>query len=142
MYIRLTSNVSTGSTSFVDATGLSFTPEANKDYYVEFNIIFTTSSTAKGIYLAVNGPAAITGMGFMTIAFTNATTIAGRTFNAYDTGGLIGSAITGYNYATVSGILRNGANSSTFILRFASEGGGGATATIQTGSILKYRKLN
>ncbi len=135
-----TSRTVTG-TTLTDATGLSFTANANKDYYVEFNIIYTTSSTTRGISLSVSGPPAPTGLAFENIGFSNGTTIVGRTYNSYDATGNFGNALAGNNYATVSGIFRNGNNSGTFILRFAAENAA-STATIEVSSILKYRLLN
>jgi hypothetical protein len=128
-------------TTMTDVTGLSFTAEANKDYYVEFNIIYTTSAPTRGIALSVNGPASPTGLAFQNVGFSSGTNIVGRTYNVYDASSNFGNALAGYNYATVSGLFRNGNNSGTLILRFAAEVAA-STATVEIGSILKYRKLN
>ncbi|MFH0948082.1 MAG: hypothetical protein V1833_03690 [Elusimicrobiota bacterium] len=55
--VRITSDISTTSESLIDATGLSFSILANKDYIFEVSLIYTTGATNRGITLAVNGPA-------------------------------------------------------------------------------------
>jgi len=139
--VRLTTDRANSTTSFADCTGLSFSPAANTDYLIEFFILYTTSATTVGINLAVNGPASPTGMAFQTLGNTAAATLAGREFNAYNTsGGTLTAAIAGYNIAIIKGILRNGANTGTFILRFAAETTG--TVTIKIGSVLRWRQIS
>jgi hypothetical protein len=46
-FVYLTADRTVTGTTMTDVTGLSFTPAANKDYYIEFNVIYTTSATTR-----------------------------------------------------------------------------------------------
>jgi len=138
--IRLTSDVSTTGTGFTNITGLSFTAEANKTYIFEAFLIYTTAATTTGINLAVNGPISPNAIVGEWRAYTASTTSALRTFNTYDLGTAASGSLSGNNYAIMNGILVNGSNTGTFVLRFASEVAG-SNVTIKAGSILRYRKI-
>lgn len=140
--VVLSSDVAVTGQTLSDATGLSFTAAANTDYIIEAWVLYTTSAAAVGIELAANGPASPTALAGQLVANTSATAILGRKFNTYDdSGGALSASISGDNIAKIWIILRNGANSGTFIVRFAAETAGG-TATIKAGSVLRYRQTS
>ncbi|MBI5233519.1 MAG: hypothetical protein HY880_04120 [Deltaproteobacteria bacterium] len=142
VYISKASDTSNTTTTLADITGLSFTAAANKDYLIEAFIAYTTAATTTGIELAINGPASPAGFAGQTIACTAASTLAGRTFNAYNTsGGALSAAITGVNIAKMEILFKNGANAGTVTLRFASEVSA-SNVTVVASSILKYRLMN
>jgi hypothetical protein len=132
--VKLGSDRTNNTTSFADATGLSFSVAANTDYLFDFDVIFQTDAVTTGISLSVNGPTSPNDILYDT-AIYDGTNIVTANVRAYDTGTAT-TAIDAANtstYAKVRGIFRNGANAGTFILRFKSEVGA-STVTIKAGS--------
>jgi hypothetical protein len=139
--VKLTSDVGNSTASFTDVTGLSLNALANKIYIFEAFLIYTTAATTTGIRLGVNGPAFPTAIAGDWRAFTSLTTAQVREFQAYNSGAATTASRTGNNYARMTGILVNGPNTGTFIIRFASEVGG-SMVTIKAGSTLRCRKMS
>ena len=137
-FIRITSNVTTSSTSFVDITGLSFSVEASA-YYFSCDLFYSTSVGTSGVHISVNGPAttALRYAVFMNIAEA---TIRGTSQTAYDTVTAPGTGNTTPLPVRVHGIAEFSA-SGTFALRFASESGGSVVATIFSGSSCRFVRL-
>lgn len=139
--VKLPTDVSTSGQAFVDATGLSFSAEADSDYIVEFWIWYTTAATTTGIDLAVNGPASPTAVVGLTLPPVAATgNLNAKQFNAYDVSQPATASIAGNNFALMRVLFRNGATAGTFTLRFASEVNASAV-TVKAGSVLRYRKV-
>lgn len=138
---RLTIDRATAALAYSNVTGFSFAVEANHTYEFEFCVRYNLSDPTHGINLAVNGPAAPTSIVGHVVGCYSATLLAGRQFGAYDTGATFTAGIAGENYATVKGILTNGANSGYLYLRFATENVLG-TATVKADSFVRYRKIN
>lgn len=141
--VRLGSAVSNSTVTLADITGLSFSALANADYIFEAWLIFQSAATATGIALAANGPASPVAFVMQrAVQLTLTTGVLGHA-RAYNSGAASASVDTANVdcIATLNGILRNGANAGTFVLRFASEVAGSAV-TIKVGSVLRYRKTN
>lgn len=136
------------SVSFADATGLNFAAAANTDYVFEFDVIFRSAAVTTGIALAVNGPASPTLIVVQTAipGLTGEATLSPIVQFGYARAYDVGTPTTGIDvadsntHAIVKGIIRNGSNAGTVILRFASEVGG-SQVDIKIGSVVKYRKI-
>jgi len=126
--VRTTADVQNTATSYIDATGLSFSLAANTTYVFQFFVRFQTVATTTGINLSINGPASPAFVIFMVVTAATATTLWGTCRRAYDTG----AATTGVDLAnadvlaTITGLIRTGASGGTLIVRFASEVAGSA----------------
>lgn len=135
----MTADVANTTTNMANATGLSFTASANSDYIIDANILWNTSGTAVGIKLSADFSATghtIAGQWIVNVANG---TLDGAAFNADDvTVTTTAAPFTISNHAKLWAILRTGANSGTFVVRFAAETTG--TITIRTGSVLRYEK--
>lgn len=128
---RMSADITNSTTSFSDATGLSFAVEANKTYYITFFIRYRVSIATDGIRLAVNGPASPTLILGRTTIQTNASTASQAHFRAYDTPGVVTTAVEGADtdmLAVMDVIFVNGANAGTLVVRVASE----VAATVAT----------
>jgi len=134
-------DTSNATTTYADATGLSFTPLADKEYIIEAWIRYTTTATTVGIKLSCNGPS---GQAFVSSLFNSALVTSGMSGgggNAYNTGVATASAqATTDNLAMLNILFKNGSNATIFIIRFAAETTG--TITIKDGSVLRYRQVN
>ncbi len=142
--VRLGSDAVSTGTALKSVPDLAWSVSTSTDYLFEFYILYTTSSTASGINLGLTGPVGRTALGAMIIAnnAVTALTLAGRQIKDYTTTGLTFTAcVTGVNYATMQGILRNGLTAGTCTMLYASEVAAQST-TIYTGSILRYRQTN
>jgi len=145
--VRLTADRVNDTTSFADATGLSFAVAANKDYFFDALVLFKTVATTTGLALSMNGPASPTSfslMGQLPNSATDYTVVKHFYVRAYDTPTDVGVGAVGadlVNCTSLKGILRNGANAGTLTVRFKSEVAGSAI-TICIGSILRWQQLN
>jgi len=139
----LGSDLTSSTTAFADATGLSFTAAADKSYLIEFAVIFQTTNTGTGIKLGVNGPAAPVSLagGFVIPLTLSSNNVSN--FRAYDIGTATGTVdtINADTLAVGHAIFRNGPNEGTFILRFASEVNL-SQIKLRSGSVLRYRQLD
>lgn len=129
--------------TFANVAGLSVPVLADKDYFVEFEIIFRTAATGTGIAFAVDGPAspaAVVVQGAIPTGPTAAQFVHARAYNS----GQASSGVDAANsdmFATITCVLRNGPNSGDLVLRFASEVNGSAV-TVKAGSFARYHQLN
>jgi hypothetical protein len=139
--VRLGTDVANSTTAFADVTGLSFPILANKDYIFDVWLLFQSSVTTTGIKLAVNGAASPVAIGIQTHIPTTLTAITHGCAVAYNSGmASTGVPVINTSYlANITGILRNGNNAGTLIIRFAAETMG--TVKIMAGSILRYRQV-
>jgi hypothetical protein len=131
--VVLASNATTVGTGYEDITGLSFPVTANKTYKWRATLSFSSSSQH---FYSSNGPA----NSFTTARFTISTGVTANGVTnqtTYDSAGTnVFGASTGL--VTADGIFRVTA-SGTWILRFRSTVGGGAT--IRAGSVLEYQEV-
>lgn len=134
---RKTSDQSSTVVALADVTGLSFAVAANTDYIFEFTVLYNTVGATTGIALAVNGPASPTQIlgGIITGADSN--NVYPGAFSAYDSAVISVRGNATLSTAVVRGILRNGANAGTLILRFASEIAT-ESVTIKAGSFVRF----
>ena len=121
--VRLTADRTNNTTSFADCTGLEFAVAASTNYWFDFLIIFQSAATGTGINLSLNGPASPTAIVMQKVIPTSLVIGVVHTSRAYN----VGTASAGVDAANqnciarVSGILLNGSNLGTLIVRFASE---------------------
>lgn len=132
---QLASDIATTSTSLVDATGLSFSVEANKTYLIDamLGIKHTVSNFTFG--LACAGPASPTKL----LGLYSRPTVIDQIM-AYDTSShnlLAGASESPWHLHI---LLVNGANAGTFILRYSAAAGN--TVTICSKSTLIWQLLN
>lgn len=128
-------------TTFADATGLSFTALANKTYIIEAWIRWATSATTVGIKFGINGPASPAFIGDLFLAILSTGALSGGGGNAYDVGIATASALgLGDNLARVYCLFRNGSTQGAVTIRFAAETTG--TVTVKDGSVLRYRQVD
>lgn len=115
----LTSDVTTTSTSFVDVTGMSFAVGANEVWTFEMYIIGAGVNNAN-CEVAINGPASPTAVD-AGLAKINASSTVAKRVASYDAGftsfTIEASSATIYK---MNGIIRNGSNAGTVILRVKS----------------------
>jgi hypothetical protein len=123
--VKITENVTTSSTSFVDVTGMSFALPANTSYIFQFYAIFQSSATTRGIGFAINGPAGAVG-GVQTRIPTSLTALTDGVARGYDSGTATSGIDTAdaSTLAIIQGIAVNGANAGTLQLRFKAETAG------------------
>jgi hypothetical protein len=136
--VILGSDVQTTATSLADVTGLSFSIEANKNYLVQFFIIFQTAATTTGAFFSINGPASPTLVHALvetpqgsigTDMYRTQPVIA---YNDGATATAIDTANTN-RLARITAIIQNGSTAGTLIARFATEVSGSAV-TVKAGS--------
>lgn len=124
---------------FVDVTGMTFSVAANKAYFVEAYVIYTTSSSAMGCRFGINGPTSPTAVAMTVIKGQAAVT---GFMTAYDTAdpNSISEGATSNQPFFMRGLFVNGANAGTFALRMDKENVAG-TFTIVAAS-MRYKLLN
>ena len=132
------------STSFAD-TDMAIAVAANTNYRIWAAIFFNTNATTVGIRIAFNGPASPTLFkvgGFVSTgaAGTNDSTIAQSAHINYDTPYVTTSGPGATNAVSFfSGVLMNGSNAGTLVVRHASETA--TTTTIEAGSFLELQQF-
>lgn len=136
-WVAASTHLLTGSTALGDATGLGFSVSSASMYRWEFTGAWQTTSSAVGIGMSVNVPAAVnmlvweraisTGLGLPV-------TISGNTANASSAVVPQSSAANNSCYFYLGGTLYTGANAGTLQLRYASETAG-STVSIRAGSV-------
>lgn len=139
--IRLDGDVVNSTTSFADATGLTFTSVPNADYLLEAFLVYTSAATTTGLNLALNGPASPAGVVGEWRVYTSATAAVLRQFTAYNTGTASSGVLAAGSaqYAQFTGMLRTGATGGAVTLRFASEVAASAI-TLKAGSVLRVQQ--
>ncbi len=141
--VVLASDLASTSTSFVDATGLSFPVVAFGIYSFVFTVLWKASSTSSGLGLGLTGPASPAHLGMMQvmpISFSNIDTTFARSYDQ----AIASSSVNDANadmLATLKGIFVNGANAGTLQLRRKNQGGN-VTTTILAGSICRWQQEN
>ena len=139
---RITSDFSTSSTTLVDVTGGTAAMLANKDYIVEVDILFQSTVTTTGLWLALNGPASPTSVSYQYHIPVSAVAFHARIAAAYDAGSAttdVAVANTTY-YVKLFGFVRNGANAGNLQLRLAAENAN--AVSIRTGTRIKLTQTN
>lgn len=134
----------TGDLNFSDATGLSLPMMANTSYEFEFEIIFRTNGTTRGIGLSVNGPTGPINVLVHTEIPTSLTTVTMGIARAYDTGAVttaIDLASPANNYARCYGFVSNGTTAGNLILRYRTNNIIGI-AYVDAGSTMKMWRIN
>jgi hypothetical protein len=128
-------------TTYADATGLSFTAKANIEYMIEGWIRYATSATTVGLKLSCAGPATPAFVSSLYNAALVTSGLSGGGGNNYNVGAATASAqATTDNLAMINILFKNGANQGTLTVRFAAETTG--TITIKDGSLIRYRQVN
>lgn len=131
--VHLTGDVTNSTTSYADATGLSFALAANTTYSFVFHVLVTTPATTQGYNIAINGPTAPTAFAYQSMQPLSNSTQAPSHQTAYDTGTSGSTAPAGTFVVVIPGTIVTGASSGTLIIRFLSETGG-QTVTVKAGS--------
>ena len=138
--IVATQDTANATTTLANATGLVFAADAASTYLIEGFIVWDSSVTTVGIKLSATGPSTPTVMAGHFITDAAKGTPDSSSFNGNDvTVTTSASAFTSGNIAALHCILKTGANSGNFQIRFAAETTG--TVTIKIGSVLRYRKV-
>ena len=143
--VRLTADVTNNNATantIADVTGLSFPVLANKLYWFEFNIVFTSAATTTGSRWAISGPASPTYLNYISeYSLTTTTTTRNALVQAYDSPAAANatSAATGNNWALITGVIQP-SSAGTVIARFASEISSSAIVA-RAESFVRYRQI-
>ena len=129
-------------TSYADVTGLTFSVAASTSYRIECEIIYTSASTSTGASFGFNGPASPntfigTGRGWLSTYDENEAYF--RSYNFLDPFPSVDAANTP-QIVHYDATLRNGVNSGTLALRYASSDSG-VGVTVKAGSTCSLTQL-
>jgi len=134
--VRKTADQTTGLTTLVDVTNLSFPVAANTDYTFDFYILFRQDANLSGITLTLNGPAAPTYVSWKSQIDLTTTTSSLSSLTAY--GALHSTAnVDTANVnrsARLWGVVRNGTTAGTVTVQFKTPGSASDMVTIMQGS--------
>jgi hypothetical protein len=125
-----------------DVTGLSFPVVANKTYWFNFQIQYSSAATTTGSRWSIDGPAT-TRLNYMSeYSLTATTSTRNAQFTAYDlpAASNLNSATTGSNWAVIEGMITPSADGNV-IARFASEISSSAITAL-AGSVVYYQQLD
>lgn len=125
-----------------DVTGLSFPVVANKTYWFQFQIQYTSAATATGSRWSIDGPTT-TRLNYMSeYSLTTTTSTQNAQITAYNLPSVSNatSATTGSNWAKIEGMITPNADGNV-IARFASEVASSAITAL-AGSVVYYQQLN
>lgn len=142
----LTSDLTTASTTFVDATGCSFTAAADTTYVVEVYGTFQSSSTTTGIGIGLNIPSgAITGGALVSLTAATSNFVQQNTNNAILANNT-GVAAANTNYPIIGRwLVRVEATGGTVQLRYRSETAANTTLKApgsgQAGTYITWKKI-
>ena len=109
-------------TTWYNLTGLSFSAAANTTYRFRATVLFTATTTTKGLIFSLNGPASPTYFAYSVVQpkanGTDSWRYGNNTYNSTTnwTDGFLGS-----NVAVIEGVIRNGSTAGTVILRAQGE---------------------
>ena len=138
-FVRVTSSdFTTTSSSLVDITGLTFAALANSKYEIE-SVLSGSSSDANGVKVAISFSAAGSSGSFVTVGgISGGASASGNTVGTAEPTGYWGFAGTtsGIWIKAIVVIGVNAGNITTQVLKVT-----GGTATIQTGSVMKIKKI-
>lgn len=142
----LTSDLTTASTTFVDATGCSFTAAADTTYVVEVYGTFQSSSTTTGIGIGLNIPSgAITGGALVSLATATSNFVQQNADDAILANNT-GVAAANTNYPIIGRwLVRVEATGGTVQLRYRSETAANTTLKApgsgQAGTYITWKKI-
>lgn len=122
-YAFLSADRTSSSTTYADVTDLSFPVSANVNYQIDCTLTYQTAATTTGIGFALNGPASPSMVVGAMEASTSGVAASRNQFNAYN-GTTKSSGVqtaSANQSANLRALFRNGANSGTLSLRYASE---------------------
>lgn len=124
--------------TYTAITGLSFTPAASTNYYIDCFIIYTSTAATTGINFAWDVPAAVTSIHMSGFTTTVATGANEGFIQRADNVGTATSAsiITTEQVAVLRARLRNGANATTASLGFTPETAN--SVSVLAGSTCQY----
>lgn len=145
-YVKLASDQVTSLATFVDLTGMTFTPSANTDYEVEWVLLVSTATTTVG-----PRPGAAWGTGYQYGAVdmyttSSATAETQQHVSMTTTAGTAQAAVGGLPvinrvYGTCGrAVFRSGTTPTAFRLQLASETAA-TNVTAKAGSFMKYRTI-
>ncbi len=128
-------------TNLADATGLTFTADANSTYIVEVFLLWSSSATSVGLKVSATATNSPTVQAGQFITNNQNGTPDSSTWNANDVSVATSySPFTTNNIGHVTAIIKTSGSSSVWTLRFAAETTG--NITIRDGSTLRYRKVS
>lgn len=134
------SDFTTTSTSFVNATGLSFPVLANKKYSIEF-YLHLNKTDSSGLQFQLTGPASPVSVSLRSYgSASSATTTATAQLFAFASASPTFSNYSGDGAIQAIGAISNGANAGTVQLQIRAVSGG--TAKIYAGSWIKVTQLD
>lgn len=125
--------------TYTAITGLSFTPAANTNYYIDCFIIYTSTAATTGINFAWDVPAAVTSIHMTGYTTTTALGANEGFIQRADNVGTPTSAsiVTTEQVAYLQARLRNGVNATTTSLGFTPETAN--SVSVIAGSTCQYR---
>lgn len=135
------SNFTTTSTTFVDITGLAFSPTASTAYEFEAYLHLTEDGTATGMQFAINS----TGTTPYVVGVANGQTATGTGISAAFATNNATVGITAMQTASadgwliIKGVVNGGSGTPSVTVRVKKQTSG--TAQVNIGSILRYRIL-
>ena len=124
----------TSSTTFVNATDLTFAIGANEVYH--FHAYLFVNTGGGGIKTAVNGPAGLSSLRAANPALSYPYA------SAYDSNITFTAATSFLGLIEVSGVVVNGSTSGTFAIRFAQNSSNITGCTVEQRSWLEYRLIS
>lgn len=136
------SDFTTTSTSFVNATGLSFPVLANKKYAVAYYLV-TNKTDANGLQTQFTGPASPTKINLRHASSTSAlTSLVTEFLTAFSQASSTVNTVNGDGIVTnlAGGMISNGANAGTVQLQIRAVSSG--TAKIYAGSWIQVTQLD
>lgn len=132
----------TANTTLTNSTDLSIPLAANTTYEFEARIQFNEAGTAAGIKLALSGPAAPTTVILNGLCENGTATVTHQSVNAITTVLTPGITTTGLKYATLWGVIVNGANAGNLVFQFAQNTSDANATTLKAGSTLHVRQIS
>ena len=136
--VRLSSDQTVQSTTPEDVTGLSFSLSANTEYHFRFCIIWRSDTATVGAGFSLNGPAGFSILAFHVAITSTLTAIITNTARAYDAFAATTLSVDTANadqLCLIEGMVLNGANSGTLVVRHRLETGSAAINTVKAGSV-------
>jgi hypothetical protein len=145
-YVKLGSDFATTSTSFTNITGLTFTPSINTNYHIEILLVVEASHTTMCPIPSISWPTSLTTGGCNLHYVGSSTTTENVDFLAVGAASAgapttYPATSTGYLIEGFAVVIAGGSTSGAFQLQIKVGSGNGTTetATVKTGSFLRYR---
>lgn len=127
--VKKTSDQTASSTSFADDSALTFSVAANKTYLFRGSLYYTSGTG--GYKFAVDGPASPTAF-----AAGNVGASAGTTYNV----AFVSSTASETNMTAFHGILQNGSNAGSVVIRIA-QNAAGTSLSVKKGSHIEWVEI-